>query len=84
MTTREQAVTNKGAWNKPMKKTNKALIKKLIPDTLGEAFLIEAMTRYCQTVLEDTEEWGDRSMINQDLWNVLAEHNLKLIKEHYK
>jgi len=69
-----------------MRKTpnNKALIKKLIPDTVGEAFLIEAMTRYCQTVLEDQTDWGDKSMINQDLWNVLAEHNLKLIKEHYK
>lgn len=67
-----------------MKKTNKALIKKLAPDTVGESFLIEAIAKYCQTVLEDKTDWGKQSLINKDLWQVIAKSNLELIKEHYK
>ena len=66
------------------RKTNKGLIKKLMPDTVGEAFLIEAITKYCQTVLADEGEWNERSLINGDLWRVIAKHNLETIKEHYK
>ena len=67
-----------------MKKTNKQLIKKLMPDTVGESFLIGAVERYCNEVLSDSTNWGNKSLINQDLWQVIAKHNLELIKEHYK
>lgn len=67
-----------------MKKTNKQLIKKLMPDTVGESFLIEAVTKYCQTVLADDTDWGNQALINKDLWQVIAKHNLELIKGHYK
>ena len=83
MITREQAVTNKGAWNKPMKKTNKALIKKLTTDSVEEAFVVSAIEQYCQTVLGDTEDWGN-SLINKDLWQVIASNNLRTIEEHFK
>lgn len=66
------------------RKTNKGLIKKLTPDTVGEAFLISAVERYCGEVLSDSTEWDKRSLINGDLWKVIAKHNLELIKEHYK
>ena len=66
-----------------MKKTNKALIKKMLVDTIDEAFVICAVERYCQTVLEDTDEWSNL-MINKDLWRTISKHNLELIKEHYK
>jgi len=62
--------------------SNKALIKKLTGDTIDNAFLICAMERYCQTVLEDGDEW-EGLMINKDLWQVIAQRNLELIKEHY-
>ena len=67
-----------------MRKTNKGLIKKLMPDTVGEAFVLEAVTKYCQTVLADETDWGNKALINKDLWQVIAKHNLKLIEEHYK
>jgi len=67
-----------------VRKTNKGLIKKLTPDTVGETFLIEAVTKYCQTVLADETDWGNKSLINKDLWQVIAKHNLETIKEHYK
>lgn len=67
-----------------MRKTNKGLIKKLTPDSVGEAFLISAMERYCNEILSDSMEWNKKSLINQDLWKVVAKHNLELIKEHYK
>lgn len=65
-------------------KTNKQLIKKLLGTTLDEAFLIEAMTRYCQTVLEDKTDWGNKALINQDLWKVIAKQNLATIQGHFK
>ena len=64
-------------------KTNKALIKKLTTDTVSESFLIEAVTQYCQTVLKDKTDWGN-SLINKDLWQVIASNNLKTIEEHFK
>jgi hypothetical protein len=66
------------------RKTNKALIKKLSPDSVGEAFLLMGIERYCNEILSDSTEWNKRSLINKDLWQVIAKHNLKLIEEHYK
>ena len=57
-----------------MKKTNKALIKKMLVDTIDEAFVICAVERYCQTVLEDQTDWG-KTLINKDLWQVIASNN---------
>lgn len=67
-----------------MKKTNKQLIKKLTPDTVGESFLIEAVSKYCQTVLEDDTNWGSKTLINKDLWQKIASENLQTIEDHYK
>ena len=67
-----------------MRKTNKQLIKKLSPDSVGEAFLLMGIERYCNEILSDSIEWNKRSLINKDLWQVIAKHNLKLIEEHYK
>jgi hypothetical protein len=66
-----------------MCKKNKTLIKKLCEDTIDEAFLICAMEKYCQTVLEDGDDW-EASMINKELWQIIAKRNLETIKEHYK
>ena len=66
------------------RKTNKGLIKKLTPDSVGEAFVIEAISRYCKEILSDSTTWGDRSLINEELWKVIAKHNLETIKEYYK
>ena len=66
------------------RKTNKGLIKKLTPDAVGEAFVITAIERYCQQILSDSMEASDRSLINMDLWKVIAKHNLETIKEYYK
>jgi hypothetical protein len=65
-------------------KTNKALLKKLVGDTLDEAFMLTALDRYCHEILSDSTEWNKRSLINQDLWKVIAQRNLNLIEEHYK
>ncbi len=65
------------------KPTNKALIKKLLGDTIDEAFVICAVERYCQDVLDNTDDWSNL-MINKDLWQVIAKANLETIKEHYK
>jgi len=63
--------------------SNKALIKKLTGDTIDNAFLICAMEKYCQTVLEDQSDWG-KTLINKDLWQVIASNNLRTIEEHFK
>ena len=65
------------------KNRNKDLIKKLLGDTVDEAFVISAVESYCQTVLGDTEDWGN-SLINKDLWQTIASQNLQIIEEHYK
>jgi len=62
------------------KKTNKQLIKALTTDTIEEAFLVCAMERYCQTVLEGGET---SNLINATLWQTIAKQNLETIKEHY-
>jgi len=62
---------------------NKALLKKLMGDSIDEAFVISAIESYCQTVLGDTEDWGN-SLINKDLWQTIASQNLFIIEEHYK
>jgi hypothetical protein len=62
---------------------NKALIKKMLGDTIDEAFVISAIESYCQTVLGDTEDWGN-TFINKDLWQTIASQNLTIIEEHYK
>ena len=67
-----------------MRKKNKALIKKLCNDSIDEAFLVEAVTKYCQTVLADDTDWGNKALINKDLWQMIAKQNLETIKEHYK
>jgi hypothetical protein len=66
-----------------MKKTNKTLLKKLIEDSVDEAFVISAIEQYCQTVLGDESDWGN-TFINKDLWQTIASHNLQVIEEHYK
>jgi len=66
-----------------MKKTNKQLIKKLMTDSIEEAFVVSAIEQYCQTVLEDQTDWG-KTLINKDLWQVIASRNLQVIEEHYK
>ena len=63
--------------------TNKALIKKLIGDSVEEAFVVSAIEQYCQTVLEDQTDWG-KTLINKDLWQVIASNNLRTIEEHFK
>jgi hypothetical protein len=65
-------------------RTNKALIKKMLSGTIDEAFLISAVQRYCQEVLADTTNWGNKSLINKDLWQVIAKRNLEIVEEHYK
>lgn len=67
-----------------MKKTNKQLIKKLLGDTIDEAFVICAVERYSNQILSDSIEPNERSLINQDLWQVVAKHHLETIKEHYE
>jgi hypothetical protein len=64
-------------------KTNKQLIKKLSSDAIEQGFLICAVEWYCKQVIEDKSNWGDKSVINQDLWKVVADHNLNTIKEHF-
>jgi len=64
-------------------KTNKALIKKLMTDSVEEAFVVSAIEQYCQTVLEDQTDWGN-TLINKDLWQVIASNNLRTIEEHFK
>ena len=64
-------------------KTNKALIKKLMGDSIEEAFVVSAIEQYCQTVLEDQTDWG-KTLINKDLWQVIASNNLRTIEEHFK
>jgi hypothetical protein len=64
-------------------KTNKALIKKLMTDSVEEAFVVSAIEQYCQTVLEDQTDWG-KTLINKDLWQVIASNNLRTIEEHFK
>jgi hypothetical protein len=63
--------------------SNKALIKKLMGDSIEEAFVVSAIEQYCQTVLEDQTDWGN-TLINKDLWQVIASNNLRTIEEHYK
>ena len=63
--------------------TNKALIKKLMGDSVEEAFVVSAIEQYCQTVLEDQTDWG-KTLINKDLWQVIASNNLRTIEEHFK
>lgn len=65
------------------KPTNKALIKKLMGDNIEESFVISAIEYYCHAVLADTTDWAN-SLINKDLWQVIAKANLETIKEHYK
>ena len=65
-------------------RTNKQLIKKMLSGTIDEAFLISAVQRYCQEVLEDKTEWGNRTLFNKDLWQVIAKRNLEIVEEHYK
>lgn len=65
-------------------KSNKALIKKLTSDSVGEAFLIEAMEKYCRDVIADESDWGNQSLINKDLWQVIAKQNLEIIDQHYQ
>jgi len=63
--------------------SNKALFKKMLGDSIDEAFAISAIESYCQTVLGDTEDWG-KTLINKELWQVIATRNLQIIEEHYK
>ena len=65
-------------------RTNKQLIKAMSDCSVSEAFLLTAVEKYCQTVLEDQTDWGDKSLINQDLWKIIAQENLDILKEHYK
>jgi hypothetical protein len=64
-------------------KTNKALFKKLLGDSIDEAFVLNAIEQYCQTVLEDQTDWG-KTLINKELWQTVATHQLQTIEEHYK
>lgn len=64
-------------------RTNKALFKKLLGDSIDEAFVLNAIEQYCQTVLEDDTDWG-KSLINKELWQVIATRNLQTIEEHFK
>ena len=62
---------------------NEALIKKMLGDSIDQAFVISAIESYCQTVLEDDTDWG-KTLINKELWQTIAKQNLFIMKEHYK
>lgn len=62
-------------------KRNKTLLKAITPDTVGEAFVLNAVAFYSKAVLADSTNWGERSLINQDLWKTIAKHNLELMGE---
>jgi len=66
-----------------MSKMTKELIKKMLGDSIDEAFVISAVESYCQTVLKDDTDWG-KTLINKELWQVIATRNLQTIEEHYK
>ena len=60
---------------------NKTLLKAMTPDSVGESFVLSAVTFYSKVILADSTSWGERSLINQDLWKVIAKHNLELMGE---
>jgi hypothetical protein len=64
-------------------RTNKALFKKLLGDSIDQAFVLNAIEQYCQTVLEDETDWG-KTLINKELWQVIATRNLQTIEEHFE
>ena len=63
---------------------NKALIKKMLGDTLDETFVLSAIEMYCNEILSDSTDWGDKSLINQTLWQPIASQNLAIMEDHYK
>jgi hypothetical protein len=64
-----------------VQRTNKKLLKAITPDTVGESFVLNAVAFYSKAVLADSTSWGERSLINQDLWKTIAKHNLELMGE---
>jgi hypothetical protein len=63
---------------------NEALIKKMLGDSIDQAFVISAVEYYCNEVLSDSTDWGNQSLVNKDLWQTIAKQNLFIMKEHYK
>ena len=62
---------------------SKKLIKEMTADSIDQAFVLTAIESYCIQVLNDNSDWGN-SLINKDLWQVIASNNLKTIEEHFK
>jgi hypothetical protein len=56
--------------------TAKRKIKLMMNDAIDEAFILTAIEKYCHEVLADETDWGDRSLINKDLWQCIARLNL--------
>jgi len=50
----------------------KDIIKVVKQDPLGEAFLVEAMSRYAKDVLQDNSDWGN-SIISKEAWQHIAQ-----------
>lgn len=97
MKTREQAVAEKGAWNKPKednmrihpnintkrkKLTTKQLINRLTADNIDRAFLISALEYYSIEVLCAPDSDLDRGLWNGDLLKVVAQNTLDTLKEY--
>ena len=63
----------------------KDIVKLLVgTDSIDRAFLVTAIERYSREVLSDSTKWGDKSLINQDLWKVVAQQKINTIEEYYK
>ena len=50
----------------------KNIIKALKQDPLGEAFIVEALSRYAKDVMEDDSDWG-HSFISKEAWQHIAQ-----------
>jgi hypothetical protein len=56
----------------------KEIIKVVKQDPLGEAFLVEALSRYAKDVLQDDSDWGN-SIISKEAWQHIANEVLSTL-----
>jgi hypothetical protein len=63
--------------------TNEELVKTIMTTSqagvLKQVFVIEALHAYATMVLEDSEVWGARSLINQEAWKQCAKECIETI-----
>lgn len=62
-------------------KTSAQKLRSMAKDAQLSGYITEAIRHYSNEVLSDSTDWGDKSLINKEYWQMLARLAMEKVNE---